>query len=411
MSSFRHVIKPIIKPLVPKLGIKDIPNEVMQLIMENSNIESIISFCRTCKFYNGFLNIRVIKELIINKPDLGNLSDKQIDNLYNIITNNVSGNLYINQDNRIPFCEDVKSVEFGEDIIVIILKNGLVYGIGNNKFGILGTKPPYKEEKEFIKLPIEHVKQISIGDGFILYLDEFGYVYRSGRNQYGELGNTKGRKNVRGIEKIPVLSNIKAISAANHHSLFLDYNGNVYSTGKGDYGQLGLSDIKKTGKITKIIGLPKISKIKATNQRSYFITKEGIVYYCGIKDAKVPELLDNMPPTYKIVIPTGSFLDKEELIITVGGNVYVSSNYILQFKLEVLLTNVIDVCFINPHTLLCLSINGTVYEHSIGSRSIGNIYDENTVRIFSHYHNTRHDEINRMRKHYVNVCKITALIK
>ncbi len=101
--------------------------------------------------------------------------------------------------------------------------------------------------------PLEHITAISAGEGHSMALDDNGNVYTWGDNQYGQLGN--GRNDpcsapvrvIAGMQNREdpnsPLSGIVAISAGHWHSLAIDCNGVVWVWGKTKDGRLGLADM------------------------------------------------------------------------------------------------------------------------------------------------------------------------
>src|SRR3972149_5532147 len=87
---------------------------------------------------------------------------------------------------------------------------------------------------------------ISAGDGHSLVLDPQGQVWSFGHNDLGQLG-LGYRQNRDRPEVIPNLTFIMAISAGGNHSLVLDQQGQVWAFGGNRFGQLGLSDRRIRG--------------------------------------------------------------------------------------------------------------------------------------------------------------------
>lgn len=107
------------------------------------------------------------------------------------------------------------------------------------------------------------VSAISAGYNHSLALTGDGDVYSFGDNFAGKLGhNDFAARNV--PEKIMALDeeNVTAISAGGH-SIVLTDEGEAYSFGFGNYGQLGTGVQNEKKVPTKVVGLSKVSKISA----------------------------------------------------------------------------------------------------------------------------------------------------
>lgn len=94
------------------------------------------------------------------------------------------------------------------------------------------------EMDKAIDVSLDDVIQIDSGDWSILALTKQGNVYGRGANLSGELslGDIKVSESWTRIESIPF--KMKQISIKNDHSLFLTWEGFVYSCGSNHCGQL-----------------------------------------------------------------------------------------------------------------------------------------------------------------------------
>lgn len=68
-------------------------------------------------------------------------------------------------------------------------------------------------------------------------------LYTCGLNNYGQLGHgdTTNRSTMARVTKLDQAL-VKCIAAGYHHSLVTDNDGNIIAFGRGDYGQLGITD-------------------------------------------------------------------------------------------------------------------------------------------------------------------------
>jgi alpha-tubulin suppressor-like RCC1 family protein len=83
-----------------------------------------------------------------------------------------------------------------------------------------------------------------------------------------------------------LLSNVKTISCGNYHTLFLLNNGNVYSCGYNNYGQLGLATyaIQSIGKPTAVRNGTNIKTISCGLYHSVILNNSGDAYSCGLNN-------------------------------------------------------------------------------------------------------------------------------
>ena len=154
--------------------------------------------------------------------------------------------------------------------------------------------------------PIKNISEIAAGGYFILLLKQNKNVLALGDNTYGELGNGESGDDpvenpvtVVSPSKIGVLTNIKSIAGGLIHSLSLSNDGNVYSWGRNNYGQLGDGTTYDSNVPILIESLNSIIAISANNNYSLALKNDGTVWFWGwlqtldfpsetIKKSKVP---------------------------------------------------------------------------------------------------------------------------
>ena len=76
-------------------------------------------------------------------------------------------------------------------------------------------------------------------------------------------------------------SNIVHFVCGFRHSLFLDSEGNVFSVGSNEYGQLGLGHNRKQNELNKIPNIPPIKIISCVYASCYLIDFEGNLWTFG----------------------------------------------------------------------------------------------------------------------------------
>lgn len=166
----------------------------------------------------------------------------------------------------------------------IIDSFGKVYVLGNTEKGCNGTG----RKKDFIKNPElitafgdEKIIDIDCGNSYCLALSETGKVFSWGLNNYGQLGNSPNHcefqpKLIDHFEKP-----IKQISCGEYFSVAVDFEGKIYSWGRGDCGQLGHgnnSDLDKP----KIIELnSNIVKASAGDTHTMMLNDKGEILITG----------------------------------------------------------------------------------------------------------------------------------
>ena len=228
----------------------------------------------------------------------------------------------------------ITQVASGLEHTLFLTNDGKVYSVGRTQHGQLGLGN-YSESynKRFPNLITEFksyndggltiietkthneivIKEVSAGYSHSIVLTEDGKVYAFGYNNYGQLGIY----NTNSIHTYPRLVNkfhdpdvtpdytsdtitIKHISSYNNFTMFLTNNGEVYSCGRNNYGQLGIIngdtgnqftpyliqqyDIRDdAGTLLESIDHTNVKIIKTSCGyfHTIFLADDGKVYSCG----------------------------------------------------------------------------------------------------------------------------------
>ena len=116
--------------------------------------------------------------------------------------------------------------------------------------------------------------------------------------------------------------------AANDHSLFVDYAGNLYGCGTNQYRQLGLPQANAQNFVQKITDIP-VAAASVSLTYSMIISTTGEVWKCGynlsiLGDSIVRtwELMENIPPMKQVSVGYSHalFLDLSGGVWTCGAN-------------------------------------------------------------------------------------------
>ena len=213
------------------------------------------------------------------------------------------------------------------------------YSCGFDVFGQLGhenVQAQYNDPILIDALADSNIVAINAGNFHSLFLNKYGRVYSCGYNDFSELGRTEDRTIPLQITENIGTSNIVAISAGEHYSLFLDEYGRVYSCGGGwDYnGKLGRIVVDNNStipvQITENIGDSNIIAISAGSEHSLFLDDKGRVYSCGDNpygqlghgnktNCNLPTLIDALADSNIVAISTGKY---HSLFLNKYGRVY-----------------------------------------------------------------------------------------
>ncbi|KAF4320371.1 hypothetical protein G195_006382, partial [Phytophthora kernoviae 00238/432] len=165
--------------------------------------------------------------------------------------------------------DNVADVSCGSSFNLVRTNDGRVYSWGLGEMGQLGRKVDaemkdsegeYKVDMVYTQHltpksvmlgaeTLQAVKAIGCGSYHSLFaLSSNGYVYATGLNNYGQLG-VGSTDNCSELQLVEDLSskNVAFVDGGTHHSVVLTNDGDIYTFGRADSGQLGTLDTCRTG--------------------------------------------------------------------------------------------------------------------------------------------------------------------
>ncbi len=174
--------------------------------------------------------------------------------------------------------DDVADVFAGGDSTFILKIDGSLLAGGDNTYGQLGngTPLPYVESPVYIT---DRVKKVAASDFFSLILKTDGSLYGTGYNLNGELGDGT---NTNRSTPVFMMDGVADIAAGEHHSVILKTSGALLVTGYNYYGQLSIgtdgpdSDISTPRFITD-----EVTSIAAGRDFTMIIKEDGNLYASG----------------------------------------------------------------------------------------------------------------------------------
>ena len=178
----------------------------------------------------------------------------------------------------------VLSVSCGSEYTLITTTNSNLWSWGSNQYGQLchGNQDGQLKPQQ---TSFSNISQISAGYIHSIFQNYKGEIFSCGNNQTGQCG--LGHYNHPQITPslIPNLpSNIVHFVCGGSHSLFLDSEGNVYSVGANEWGQLGLGHNTNQNVLNKIPNIPPIKIISCVYTSSYLIDCEGNLWTFGCNE-------------------------------------------------------------------------------------------------------------------------------
>lgn len=177
-----------------------------------------------------------------------------------------------------------------------------IFAIWASKLTLLDDQDPHAQEillspKFLSDLNSEIVKAVKCSGGLTNILTESGKLYCIGVNNYGQcgLGETKNRywRPIIPISVPPVIDSDIGLQ----HSICLCVNGEVYTWGKGENGQLGTGETNETNVNPILVHIPKpCVAVAAGLNHCAVIDSSGSIYVWGRRMSS--ELEDGKKHTY-----------------------------------------------------------------------------------------------------------------
>jgi len=125
--------------------------------------------------------------------------------------------------------------------IAFIDDNGIVYTCGYSGNYQLGHGDTTEKTEPAIVEGLKNKKIIDTcgNQYYTLFLTNDGDIYSCGNQSYGGLGFGNAKPTIMKPEKIPDLPKIVKFNCGYYHSVAIDLNGQVWTFGYNEYGQLG----------------------------------------------------------------------------------------------------------------------------------------------------------------------------
>lgn len=124
------------------------------------------------------------------------------------------------------FPTDVVHIASGWHFLLMVTRDGSVYGVGNNTHGQLGSVAN-KEPQPLSQLPVK-LAQVAAGVRHAAGIDHKGVLWTWGNGRHKQLGHQHKSMAVASLSE-PV----KSVQCGHRHTVVLSVSGNVYVAGNG----------------------------------------------------------------------------------------------------------------------------------------------------------------------------------
>lgn len=169
---------------------------------------------------------------------------------------------------------DVDKISAGNPSLVL-MKDGTLWGCGDNRHGQLGNNNKSKFNTTLIEL-MSGIKNMYSHYSNCFFIKPDNTLWGCGHNSEGELG-IGNREEIN--MPVKILDNVNDVVSGDSHSLFLMEDGSVWGCGANYSGQLGIGVSKSITEPVKI--MDNVIKIAAQDRYSLFLKNDGSLWGCG----------------------------------------------------------------------------------------------------------------------------------
>ncbi|XP_067929911.1 regulator of chromosome condensation-like [Watersipora subatra] len=210
---------------------------------------------------------------------------------------------------HLPCPKVIIKIVSGSDHILALSEDGFVFSAGCAEQGQLGriaecfaTRGGRKGLHHLLKLQQVHFQgtrtnrkpkfdDIWAGTYVSFAKSTNGDIYAWGLNNYYQLGtgDMENKYVPTLVSELPADKKWQCIAGGQHHTIALSKDGEVYSMGRGTYGQLGLgeSSTNDVTELTKVASLTeKCSSVEASSSVSFALGTSGKAYGWGMGTCK-----------------------------------------------------------------------------------------------------------------------------
>ncbi|MEE6461871.1 hypothetical protein FKM82_001435 [Ascaphus truei] len=184
----------------------------------------------------------------------------------------------------------IKYVACGGNHSVFLLEDSQVYSCGWNGDGQLGHGREGIRPDQVSALADEHIIQVACGQSHNLALNNQGQLFSWGAGSDGQLGHSTTEDSIpvpRLIKKL-TQQKILQVSCGNWHCMALADDGQLFTWGQNDHGQLGLGkgfvSQSSPQRVKSLEGIP-LAQVTGGGSHSFALSLSGAVFGWGKNSA------------------------------------------------------------------------------------------------------------------------------
>ncbi len=174
------------------------------------------------------------------------------------------------------------AIENGDSVLMtaILTKDGKLYTVGSNSCGQLGRNGKTDDARLDLVPFNGKIVDVSVGYDHMLIIDDKGVMWGIGSNSNGQMGSKNQGGTTQTFQKIA--ENVSMISAGRRSTVFVDDNDKLYGLGDNRWKKLS----QNHGDIitTPVLLLENVVYIDSGEHQMLAVTEKGDLYYAGWRD-------------------------------------------------------------------------------------------------------------------------------
>ena len=184
---------------------------------------------------------------------------------------------------------DAIDIAAGYKFTVILKKDGTVWVSGYNGYGTVGDGTTSSTSVFKQVQNIDDVIAVSAESNTIQMLKKDGTVWSIGLNSSGEFGNNTSSSSANSIPtKMCKIPNVMQIASGDNHVVLVTADGNAWSVGYNNYGQLGIASSADTMTVPQQImdetgsnAIQGVKEASCSTLNTYLIKEDETAYSTG----------------------------------------------------------------------------------------------------------------------------------
>ncbi|KDO20430.1 hypothetical protein SPRG_14368 [Saprolegnia parasitica CBS 223.65] len=155
---------------------------------------------------------------------------------------------------------------------------------------------------------------IGVGEAHSIFLSAQGQLFSVGWNDKGQLGATKAGA----IPRTLLEASVTSLAVGQDHAVALCANGSVYAWGGNKHGQLGLGHLQVASAPTRVpVSQRRVVAIAAGDAHTVALLETGAIYGWGHSMGRLPQKVS--PPTRFVAVGAGSCFS---VALSAGGTLF-----------------------------------------------------------------------------------------